>query len=150
MSVLGLLEMAAKMAAMERDIEAATQRVIEEAAAYVYQEARALIGTYTAGWPQLGPAAIARHGDTPLLDTGKLRASIGVKIGRHVADIGTNDPVMVYQEFGTPQIPPRPVFGFIAVTCGRLWQGVGLRCTAFVSSSTSFINSKKCTTISKI
>ena len=74
--------------------------------------AKSAIGTYRYGWAPLGPEAVAKHGDTPLLDTGALRDSIqafvqmhGVGHGRTV--VGSDDQNAVYQELGTSRIPPR-------------------------------------------
>lgn len=47
----------------------------------------------------------------PLLRTGDLRESIGHEVDKLSAVIGSTSDVMVYQEIGTPTIPPRPVLG---------------------------------------
>jgi HK97 gp10 family phage protein len=47
----------------------------------------------------------------PLLRTGKLRDSISHEVSGLEAVIGSDSDVMVYQEFGTEKIPPRPVLG---------------------------------------
>jgi HK97 gp10 family phage protein len=62
-------------------------------------------------WPPLKPETIARKasGNTPLLETGELRDSIGHTVisHDHVA-IGSTDPKAIFHEFGTSRIPPRP------------------------------------------
>jgi hypothetical protein len=47
----------------------------------------------------------------PLLRTGDLRDSIGHEVDGLSAVIGSTSDVMVYQEMGTPSIPPRAVLG---------------------------------------
>lgn len=106
-----LLEFALHTRAIERDLDHACQTLVEVAAHYCQSEAKAAIGTYTFNWPRLGPAAIRKHGDTPLLDTGALRDSIELTIGKFEAWVGTNNPHAAFQEFGTGRIPPRPFLG---------------------------------------
>lgn len=47
----------------------------------------------------------------PLLRTGELHDSISHEVEGLEAVIGSTSPIMVYQEFGTSSIPPRPVLG---------------------------------------
>ena len=47
----------------------------------------------------------------PLLRTGQLRDSISHKTHGLEAHIGSTSEIMVWQELGTPKIPPRPVLG---------------------------------------
>lgn len=49
--------------------------------------------------------------DEPLLRTGKLRDSISHRTEGLEATIGSTSQVMVYHEFGTSKMPPRPVLG---------------------------------------
>lgn len=51
----------------------------------------------------------------PLLRSGELRDSSGHEVQGLEGVAGSTDPVMVYQEFGTVKIPPRPVWGPAAV-----------------------------------
>src|SRR6185312_16119246 len=86
-------------------------------------EAKGYIGDYQEGWPRLAESTVAektRLGyappDNPLLRTGDLRGSI-----EHLSsptgdgamgEIGSNDPVALWQEYGTSRgIPPRPFIG---------------------------------------
>jgi len=72
-------------------------------------------------WPDLAErtqAERARKGYDPngmLVRTGELRASVQYTVGEGHASIGSDDPIAVYQEFGTPDaahpIPPRPFVG---------------------------------------
>jgi hypothetical protein len=69
------------------------------------------LGPLYGRWPSLQPATIKHKatGDSPLLETGALRASIGYTVDDddHVVVIGTNDPHAAFMEFGTSRIPPR-------------------------------------------
>lgn len=49
--------------------------------------------------------------DEPLLRTGALRDSISHEVDGLEAEIGSDSDIMVYHEFGTEKIPPRPVLG---------------------------------------
>ena len=111
MTIFTLLQFAAKVEAWKIDVDIALQAIVAEVALHIYHEAYNAIGTYKFGWAPLGPQAIDKHGDTPLLDTGQLRNSIGVTIDKYQAWVGTNDKVMQYHEFGTSRMPARPVFG---------------------------------------
>jgi len=82
---------------------------MKEACVIIEDDAKDAIGTYRYGWPPLGPAAVAKHGDTPLLDTGAMRDSIKHTVeSAHVGYVGTNSEYAKYQELGTSKIPPRP------------------------------------------
>jgi HK97 gp10 family phage protein len=96
---------------------------LEKCAKLIEKTAKAEIGHYQ---PAVGPfqdwAELAdctkdnrtRQGYTendPLLRTGELRDSITHETAGLEAIIGSTSPVMAYQEFGTPSIPPRPVIG---------------------------------------
>ena len=94
------------------------------AASYVQEAAKEKFGFYQKGWEELAPATKqdrARHGypeNEPLLRDGTLRDSVGIRMRPLGASIGSDDPVMIYQEKGTTRtgwkgakgIPPRPVF----------------------------------------
>jgi hypothetical protein len=88
---------------------------LKRAAEMIRDEAKRVIGTYDYGWRELAPATIAdrvRQGyapDQPLLRSGAMRESIEYTIiepGKE-AEIGSNDPIAVFQELGTATIPPR-------------------------------------------
>jgi hypothetical protein len=71
-------------------------------------EARRVIGTHDYNWPELAPSTLARKAaDTPLLETGELRDSIGVTIGDREASVGSNNDKAIWHELGTVHIPPR-------------------------------------------
>ena len=69
------------------------------------------MGGYDYDWPRLQPETIARkaRGDSPLLETGALRASMQYSVDANgsMAVVGTNDPDALFQELGTVHIPPR-------------------------------------------
>ena len=116
MSALGLLEMAAKMHALEKDLDKALQATIETAAGFCLQQALAVVGTYTLGWESLAPSTLAhKPADTPLLETGRFRDSITASIGHHEATVGSDDKKATFFEFGTSRMPARPIFGPLAV-----------------------------------
>jgi len=102
----------------------AEEAALKKAAALVEEEAKAEIGDYQgaagpfAAWPSLADATIARkaNGDTPLLETGEMRDSIGTVISGHEAHVGSDDDKAVWQELGTSRgIPPRSFLGGAAV-----------------------------------
>jgi phage gpG-like protein len=114
MSVLSLLEMAAEMSAAAANIEEARAEIIKGGCVILSHSAKDAIGTYKFGWPQLAPETLARKDsvNTPLLETGELRASISWIAEPTEGWIGTNDPKAKWQEFGTSRgIPPRPFLG---------------------------------------
>jgi HK97 gp10 family phage protein len=96
---------------------------LEKVAWLIEGTAKAEIGTYQ---PEAGPfpawadladateAEKARLGfpvDAPLLRTGEMRESITHQVAGLEAAIGSNEDKMIYHEFGTSRIPPRPVLG---------------------------------------
>jgi phage gpG-like protein len=114
MSVLNLFEMAAEITAAAANMEVAKAAVIKGGCVILSSSAKDAIGTYKFGWPQLAPETL-KHKDgvnTPLLESGELRASIHWTADASEGWIGTNDPVGKYQEYGTFRgIPPRPFLG---------------------------------------
>ncbi len=103
-------------------------KIIEESltvtAEFIKKEAKEKFGEYQSGWDELAQATQAdraRQGYTdndPLLRSGHLRDTVEMNVHQRSASIGSNDPVMVWQEKGTTKtgwngangIPPRPVF----------------------------------------
>lgn len=96
-------------------LEAVGQHVEDEAKRKfgVYQDAD---GPYKA-WSELKDSTKAqrvRQGyspNDPLFRTGELMHSISHSVERNSVVIGSDSEIMVYQERGTPDIPPRPVLG---------------------------------------
>jgi HK97 gp10 family phage protein len=124
-------------------------KALEKVAKKVRDTARDEIGFYQ---PEVGPfpewaeladsteAEKARLGyepNAPLLRTGEMRESIGYQVEGLEAAIGSTDPKMVFHEFGTVKMPPRPVLGPAVVhNKERIERAVG---TAFV---TAFISAQ--------
>ena len=109
-------------------IPAAASAALDAAAASIEREAKREIGTYQRSdmgpyspWQELAPATKAdrvRQGfseNDPLLRTGELRDSLSHETHGLEAVVGSDSDVMVWQEFGTKTIPPRPVLGLAAV-----------------------------------
>lgn len=105
-----LAAFAGHIAGLVAATEHATHEALEAGAKIVETEAKRVIGTYDYGWPPLKPATVARKakGDTPLLETGEMRASIGRKIGHGEAVVGSDNDKAVWHELGTSKTPPRP------------------------------------------
>lgn len=122
-----LLDLAAKMMTMEADVRAAMEQGVVRGSRMMAKVSKNIIGHEQSSWAPLAPATIAQKakGNTPLLETGEYKASItweapfweGVNVC--AGWIGTNDPKAVWQEFGTARIPPRPVFGLVAMGRGE-------------------------------
>ncbi len=108
---------AAFFSAMGARTEHARHAGVARAAKLIEDKAKAVIGTYDYGWPELDDATKedrVRQGFTanePELRSGALKASIGhVAEGDH-AVIGSADKNAVFAELGTSRAPPRPIFG---------------------------------------
>jgi hypothetical protein len=113
-----LSEFAADLTRIAIEMPLAEHEALKKAAEIVEEEAKRVIGTYDYGWPALKPETIARksRGDTPLLETGEMRDSIGHTVFPHEAYVGSNDMKAVYQELGTSRgIPPRSFLGGAAM-----------------------------------
>ena len=89
---------------------------LETAAQLIETESKAMIGHYQDGWAALADsterqkAAKGYPPNAPLLATGEMRDSITHNVQDATAYIGTDDEKMIYHEFGTVHIPPRPVY----------------------------------------
>lgn len=112
---------------MKAKLPAAKKEGLESAAKLVEAEIKEEMGHYQGAinglpeWQQLAErtqTSRAKRGyepNNPLVVTGHLRESIKHTVHDDHAEIGSSDPIMAYQEFGTPDakfpIPPRPVVG---------------------------------------
>jgi HK97 gp10 family phage protein len=103
-------------------LAAAETNALERAAKIIEADAKKQLGSYqkAAGpfnaWPRLAESTLAHHakmgvGESPLLVTGELYASIGHQVRGNEAVVGSTSDVAVYQELGTSKIPPRPFIG---------------------------------------
>lgn len=120
---LSLLEFALHLASREVAIHTAANAALERVAKRIEATAKSEFGVYQAAvgpfdaWPELAESTQeerVRLGFTendPLLRSGGLRNSISHRVADLEAEIGSDEDVMVYQEFGTEHIPPRPVLG---------------------------------------
>lgn len=92
-------------------IPKASERALIRSAKLVRDEAKRVLGTYDYDWERLKPATVKQKatGDSPLLETGGLRASIKYSIDKYngIANVGSNDPKALWHELGTVHIPPR-------------------------------------------
>lgn len=116
--------MAAHLLKLSLAMPTAEAAALHKAAEIVETEAKAEIGSYQgsagpfAAWAPLKESTISRkaNGDTPLLETGEMRDSIGSVVINHEAHIGSNNDKAVWQELGTSRgIPPRSFLGGAAV-----------------------------------
>ncbi len=114
---------AAHMLTIEKDLNVAAERTVMRGAALIQKKAKAQMGHEQPYWPALKPETIARkaQGNTPLLETGELRASIEMSGPFHEgprtvsAYVGSNNPKAAWHEFGTGHVPPRPFLGPAAI-----------------------------------
>lgn len=95
--------------------------LLETVGKHVEDNARKMFGHYQeasgpyGAWPQLAEstqkqrAAQGYSPNDPLFRTGELMNSISHSVDKNNVVIGSNSEIMVYQELGTADIPPRPV-----------------------------------------
>src|SRR6267378_1952769 len=112
----------AHFAVIERAVHKHAKHGLEKSAQLIEKTAKEEIGHYQPAvgpfpeWAPLADSTLAHHtsmgvGDSPLLVTGELYASIEHKVQGDEAMIGTKMAIGAYQEFGTEHIPPRPFMG---------------------------------------
>lgn len=108
----------------------ANEKGLKTAADIIQKEAKAEIAHYqeAAGpfqaWPDLADSTVtekmrlgyaSEDDHKPLLRTGELRDSIEVRVRHDEGAVGSDDPIAVYQELGTPNaahpIPARSFLG---------------------------------------
>lgn len=125
-----LLGFASHLALLTLEIDHAETQGLERAARIVQREAQQSVGTYQAAagpfaaWAPLAEATRedrTRQGypaDEPELRAGGLRDGIEYTVDRQrglsaerIAEVGSDDPVMEYQELGTSKMPPRSILG---------------------------------------
>lgn len=101
---------AAHLTTLATGMPMAERGALDAACKVVEAEAKRVIGTYDYGWPKLKAATIAKkkNGDTPLLESGEMRASIEHTVRTHEGFVGSNNKKAVFHELGTSRgIPPR-------------------------------------------
>jgi len=106
---------AAEIKSLEHGLKVCAEQIEKTAKEEIghYQNA---IGPYPA-WSPLAESTEeqkAKKGypaNSPLLASGEMQKSIQNEVSALTAIIGSTDKKMVYHEFGTVRIPPRPVMG---------------------------------------
>jgi HK97 gp10 family phage protein len=123
----GLDAFASHLALMQVAVKARVHAGLESALVVIEKDAKDQIGHYQPevgefpAWAPLAAsteAAKARLGapaNAPLLRHGGLYASIGHEAQGDEGAVGSTDPTMVFHEFGTSKMAPRPVFGPAAI-----------------------------------
>lgn len=111
------------LAALEVAVHESLHRGLERALVVLENDAKGQIGHYQGAhgdFPAWAPLAdsterekqrIGAPADAPLLRHGGMYASFGHSIEGHDGVMGSTDPTMVFHEFGTSKMPPRPVIG---------------------------------------
>jgi hypothetical protein len=95
--MFSLLEAAAKMSAFSKNMEYCGEAVLTELAVLIRDKAKESLGSYHRGWPKLAESTLRNKAeDSPLLETGALRDSIGAKVFMHGKEhghayVGTDD-----------------------------------------------------------
>lgn len=95
----------------------AHHEILEEGSLLFENSAKAAIGTYEYGWPQLAEStqeqrvSLGYSANEPLLRTGDLKNSITHNADDKEAYVGTDLEYAKYHEFGTSKIPARPFLG---------------------------------------
>jgi hypothetical protein len=104
---------------------------LEEIGQVIEKTAREELGTYQ---PAVGPfpawtdladntqqqrEAAGFTPNDPLLASGEMRDTFGHRREGLEVVIGSTDEKMIYHEFGTTKMPPRPVFGPAAIRCEK-------------------------------
>jgi phage gpG-like protein len=106
--VFTVLGFVAKLKMIEHDMDALGPEIVRKACEMVAEEARRVIGEGYDFWPALAPSTLARKMmNTPLLETGELRASIEWNASGLEGAVGSNNDKAVWHELGTSHIPPR-------------------------------------------
>lgn len=104
-----------------REIPLTNKVVLNLLGEAVQEQVQSMIGTKQIFWQDLKPSTIDRKsrsgggkgGDpsTPLYDTGEFQRSIEYKVmNKNTVRISSDSKSAEYTEYGTAQMPPRPVF----------------------------------------
>lgn len=117
----------AHLALVEHHVQREAEEGLKRSARVISDAARAKLGYYqpAAGpfvaWAPLADRTLEQHarygvGDTPEMLTGELYGSIEDEAHGNEAVSGSRMVIAGYQEVGTPNMPPRPIFGPAAWT----------------------------------
>jgi phage gpG-like protein len=113
-----LLGFVAHLAIVEKEMHELGPAIVRKACQLVYDEARRVIGEGYDFWPALAPATLAHKMlNTPLLESGELRASIEWQAHGLEGSVGSNNDRAVWHELGTARIPAR---SFLAGAAQRM------------------------------
>jgi phage gpG-like protein len=105
---MSILEFVAKTKAIQHDLQELGPAIVAKACEMVCTEAKRVIGEGYPEWPALQPETLARKMmNTPLLETGEMRASIEWNAEGNEGHVGSNNDKAVWHELGTLRIPPR-------------------------------------------
>ncbi len=106
--VFSLVEFAAHLTTVERDMHEIGPAIVARACEMVCDEAKRVIGEGYPEWPALSPGTLAHKMlNTPLLETGEMRASISWNSEGNEGHVGSDNPKALWHELGTSKIPPR-------------------------------------------
>ncbi len=117
-------DFALHLGTLEAGMRHRLRKGLERALVIVESDAKGQIGHYQAeagrfpAWAPLAPsteaekARIGAPADAPLLRTGGMRDSFSHELESDTEGVvGSTDPTLIYHEFGTSKMPPRPVLG---------------------------------------
>ncbi|MGE4824348.1 hypothetical protein [Yersinia enterocolitica] len=131
MNFNSLADFALHFAVIHSEQERAIADGLETVALKIETTAKAELGQYQSsvgpfpGWDNLADSTEQQkvaNGyplDAPLLASGEMRDSITHEVSGMEAVIGSTDQKMVFHEFGTAKMPPRPVLGTAVVHNGE-------------------------------
>lgn len=109
---------AATVKTLQTGLEAAIT-LVENTARAEIGELQPAVGPFPA-WAPLAESTVEAKGhDRPLIDTGEMLASFQHEVDKQALEAiaGATDEKMIYHEFGTAKMPPRPVWGPAAYRC---------------------------------
>jgi hypothetical protein len=90
--VMSILEFVAKTKAIDHDLKTVGHAIVARACEMVHAEARRVIGEGYPEWPALSPETLAhKMMNTPLLETGEMRASIEWNAEGNQGYVGSNN-----------------------------------------------------------
>src|ERR1700687_5810442 len=105
LTVLGFV---AHLKVLDHNMKNVSHAIVARACEMVCAEAKRVIGEGYDYWPALQPATLARKMmNTPLLETGELRASIEWNASGNEGYVGSNNDKALWHELGTAKIPTR-------------------------------------------
>jgi hypothetical protein len=119
-SISGFIKHIGAMALVQHEAE---QAVLKDVVDHLKHVAMEKFGHYQPGageiaeWQELAEStkedrvAQGFTENDPLLRSGTLRDTTDTRVGDGVGYMGSDDPIMLYQEVGTAHIPPRSVYG---------------------------------------